>query len=307
LTGGNLASVQEKHPQTIAADALETATCAVTQPFQDEPPDDPNADPFGFGPWHINAERTLWVGLPPDLSWHPGGEKVIWIRPAGTKLTITGQRLDGEAPPLRADIPCCYPTGFQVTGLFFPTEGCWEVTATAGEHELRFITQVTSAAAPTAVATSCEPTPYYTTVPQPVNYPELPSKLTLPQPDEPGERLIVSGAVYAEDCVTPLAGALIEVWQANAVGEYTYLEGQLRTDAQGRYEIDTIKPEMYGPPPHIHFRVFHPDAQSIETELLFEGDSAIPPGISEVAITGLTLEESAGGPLLRATFDIVLE
>jgi hypothetical protein len=34
----------------------------------------------------------------------------------------------------------------------------------------------------------------------------MPSKLTLPQLDEPGERLIVSSAVYAEDCVAPLAG-----------------------------------------------------------------------------------------------------
>jgi hypothetical protein len=116
--------------------------CAVTQPFLDQPPDDPNADPFGFGKWHINADRTLWVGLPPSGVWHTGDEKVIWIRPAGTELRVSGQRLDAEASPLVAEIPCCYPTGFQVTGLYFPTEGCWEVSATAGDHELRFVIEV---------------------------------------------------------------------------------------------------------------------------------------------------------------------
>jgi hypothetical protein len=122
--------------------------CAVTEPHDDEPPDDPNADPFGFGPWVINADRTIWVGLPPGGAWRTGGEKVIWIRPAGTELTISGHRLDGDAPPLRAAIPCCYLTGFQVTGLHFPSEGCWAVTATAGEHELHFVTQVGPADGP---------------------------------------------------------------------------------------------------------------------------------------------------------------
>jgi hypothetical protein len=67
---------------------------------------------------------------------------VLWIRPQGTELVITGRRLDAEAAPLEASIPCCYPTGFQATGLTFPIEGCWEVTAQAGEAELRFVTKV---------------------------------------------------------------------------------------------------------------------------------------------------------------------
>jgi hypothetical protein len=70
------------------------------------------------------------------------GQKTYWVRPAGTQLLITGRRLDGDGPPVEAHVPCCYPTGFQIVGLFFPTEGCWEVLATAGDSELRFVTRV---------------------------------------------------------------------------------------------------------------------------------------------------------------------
>jgi hypothetical protein len=70
------------------------------------------------------------------------GNKVLWIRPQGTQLNVTGRRLDADAPPLKVTIPCCYPTGFQATGLFFTTAGCWEVTAKAGSSELKYVTKV---------------------------------------------------------------------------------------------------------------------------------------------------------------------
>lgn len=129
----------------VEPNSVTNESCAVTQPIQEQPPDDPHADPFPFGNWHINADRTIWVALPHDGTWGTGGEKVLWIRPAGTELVVRGERLDATAPPLLMSIPCCYPTGFQVTGMYFPTVGCWEVTATAGKHELRFITQVEDA------------------------------------------------------------------------------------------------------------------------------------------------------------------
>ncbi|MBI3491266.1 MAG: hypothetical protein HY047_05725 [Acidobacteria bacterium] len=66
----------------------------------------------------------------------------MWIRPAGTQLTISGERIDGDAPALASDIPCCYRSGFQVTRMTFPAGGCWKVTATAGDHRLEFIANV---------------------------------------------------------------------------------------------------------------------------------------------------------------------
>lgn len=153
LSGCAALPIDASDPALLAQPVANTTSmdsCAVTQPFQDEPPKDPLADPFGFGNWQINTDRTIWVGMPPDGSWGTGGEKVIWIRPAGTELRVSGQRLDGDAAPLQAEIPCCYLTGFQVTGLTFPSGGCWEVVANAGDHELRFVTWV-EGDAPTAV------------------------------------------------------------------------------------------------------------------------------------------------------------
>jgi hypothetical protein len=66
----------------------------------------------------------------------------MWIRPAGATFTVLGERLDGDSAPLDVHIPCCYPTGFQVSSVTFPAAGCWKVTAKAGDHELQFVTRV---------------------------------------------------------------------------------------------------------------------------------------------------------------------
>ena len=136
-----------------------------------------------------------------------------------------------------------------------------------------------------------------------------------------GQRLVVSGTVYAEDCTTPLAGASIEVWQTNAAGEYgpgqgtsdercCYLAAALRTDQRGRYRFETVKPGHYKgeerpPPAHIHFEVRHPEAAGVLTELLFEGDPWLgpdPPG----AVVRPERVPGSDPPAMAARFDIVL-
>jgi catechol 1,2-dioxygenase len=136
-----------------------------------------------------------------------------------------------------------------------------------------------------------------------------------------GQRLVVSGTVYAEDCTTPLAGASIEVWQTTAAGEYgpgqgtsdercCYLAAALRTDQRGRYRFETVKPGHYKgeerpPPAHIHFEVRHPGAAGVLTELLFEGDPWLgpdPPG----AVVRLERVPGSDPPAMAARFDIVL-
>jgi len=136
-----------------------------------------------------------------------------------------------------------------------------------------------------------------------------------------GQRLVVAGTVYAADCTTPLAGATIEVWQTNAAGEYgpgqqggggqcCYLAAALRTDARGRYRIETVKPGHYRgaappPPAHIHFEVRHPDAAGLLTELLFEGDPHLGPD-PHGEVVRPTPVPGADPPTLQARFDIVL-
>ena len=128
-------------------------SCLISQVTRDSAPPDPNADSGGAAQdWYINSDRTIWVSVPAG-GWPAGGRvfsggrpvdgrKTYWVRPAGTQLFITGRRLDAQAPALEAHVPCCYPTGFQTVALFFPTDGCWEVTATARDRVLKFVTQV---------------------------------------------------------------------------------------------------------------------------------------------------------------------
>ena len=131
-------------PAGFGTDAAEQPSpCLATETIRAEPPRDPNADPFGVGPWYVNADRTIWAGWDAvRMIAGPRGNKVLWIRPQGTQLTIAGRRLDADASPAKATIPCCYPTGFQASGLAFPTEGCWQISAKAGTSELTFVTRV---------------------------------------------------------------------------------------------------------------------------------------------------------------------
>ncbi|MEZ4866293.1 MAG: hypothetical protein R3C14_33560 [Caldilineaceae bacterium] len=132
-----------------ACSGVPAALCPRTAPVWAKPPDDAAVEGSpGFGHYFINADRSIWAA-----AWWTGqeqsylragreGVKVGWFRPAGATLTITGRRLDAEAPPLTAHIPCCYPTHFQASGLIFPTAGCWAVAAKAADRTLAFIVWV---------------------------------------------------------------------------------------------------------------------------------------------------------------------
>lgn len=106
------------------------------------------------------GNRLLSVfGLRPDgiVVLRPGGAGFItrdgslgmkfgWMRGVSGPLTITGHRLDGDAPPLGAQIPAGYgEVGFQASALIFPTPGCWQVNAQIGDRadsKLTFVTKV---------------------------------------------------------------------------------------------------------------------------------------------------------------------
>lgn len=78
--------------------------------------------------------------------------------------------------------------------------------------------------------------------------------------DTDGKTLIMSGRVFDQNG-KPLAGALVDVWHANTKGFYSHfdptqsqpafnLRRRIRTDADGRYKLQSIVPCGYGCPPH---------------------------------------------------------
>jgi hypothetical protein len=117
--------------------------CPITHPNGSKPP----GPMFGAEP-HGNG--SIWVGLwsANVVVWsaEPDGSvsaKFGWWRGVAGKLRIDGHRLDRQAPPLTAHVPDGYgDSGFQSTGITFPTEGCWRVTGRVGDASLTFVTLV---------------------------------------------------------------------------------------------------------------------------------------------------------------------
>jgi hypothetical protein len=106
-----------------------------------------------FGSDYSFGNGRLWVGglwpsgvikAGPQFINKDGsvGMKFGWWQNVRGYLRITGRRLDAAASPLRADVLQYAMTGFQASGVTFPTGGCWEVTGKAGTAKLTFVTLV---------------------------------------------------------------------------------------------------------------------------------------------------------------------
>lgn len=145
-----------------------------------------------------------------------------------------------------------------------------------------------------------------------------------------GQLLIVKGRVI-DPAGKAVAGADVEIWQANAVGRYAHPDdtnpapldpnfegfGAATTGADGRYEFLTIKPSPYPitptrtRPAHIHFDVKGRHDELV-TQMYFEGDpylekdsflqSAPDP---KTLIVKLQSPKKEADPLV-AVFDIVI-
>lgn len=114
----------------------------------------------------------LWIGIGPTGGVYrvpadnvaPDGSlgvKIGWQRGPGLRgrVTIDARRLDERAPAVHRRIsPSGYGlTGFQASGLDFPTQGCWRVTATAGRAGLTFVLLVLKAGASRPPVPSTQP------------------------------------------------------------------------------------------------------------------------------------------------------
>ena len=102
----------------------------------------------------------------------------------------------------------------------------------------------------------------------------LPSRLRLASAEEPGERMLLTGRVLAADGSGPVQGVVIYAHHTNIDGLYANgssenewsrrhgrLRGWVRTDRDGRYAFDTIRPAMYPDntePAHVHLFIQEP-------------------------------------------------
>jgi catechol 1,2-dioxygenase len=129
--------------------------------------------------------------------------------------------------------------------------------------------------------------------------PESTGHARLDNGDEPGETLVMRGRVVGEDG-QPVKGALVEVWHANHLGNYSHfdksqpafnLRRSIRTGEDGVYSFRSVVPIGYSVPPqgktqqlldqlgrhghrpaHIHFFVSAPGFRKLTTQINIDGD-----------------------------------
>lgn len=107
-----------------------------------------------------------------------------------------------------------------------------------------------------------------------------PSRADLRGPATPGMALAIQGRVLDTSC-RPLAGAVIDVWHADARGEYDNegwnLRGRITSDAHGNWRVDSIIPGRYlngsrYRPRHVHVKLAAKGHAPLTTQLYFPGD-----------------------------------
>jgi hydroxyquinol 1,2-dioxygenase len=161
----------------------------------------------------------------------------------------------------------------------------------------------------------------------------------------PGTPCFMSGTVRTTDG-EPVAGALLDIWQADEDGlydvQYADLDeargrGHLHSDDEGRYWFWTVHPEAYpiptdGPvgemlkatnrhpmrPAHVHFKVTAPGYQTLITHVFDENDEYLDTdavfGVRSSLLTSFERHEAGtapdgremDGPYATAQFDFVL-
>lgn len=164
----------------------------------------------------------------------------------------------------------------------------------------------------------------------------LGSTCSLPRrDDEQGTSLVLEGQVRDVDG-TPLAGSEVDIWQADSDGYYSgfaphvpdgNLRGVVVTDAEGRFQIDTIQPAPYqiphdGPtgqlieaagwhpwrPAHLHIQVRAEGHRPITTQLYFAGGDYLDSDVAEATKPELVIDpQDDGTGTRRSTYDFELE
>lgn len=238
------------------------------------------------------------------------------------------------------DAICEIITKHHVSYEEYRTTVDWLTKAGAQEHEIPLLvdvflaTPVDNANYAGHGGTECNAEgPFY--VP---GAPRLERPYVLPKRDQDGEVLLFSGTVRSIDG-TPLSGALLDVWQASGNAEYSFvhpdvpeynLRGQFTADAQGRFEFETVIPSPYTVPDmgatgellialgrvpwrpaHVHFKITHPKASPLTTQIYFEGDPWIDEDVVGAVKAPLIvaldrLQDENAHPYAACSYDFVL-
>jgi protocatechuate 3,4-dioxygenase beta subunit len=133
------------------------------------------------------------------------------------------------------------------------------------------------------------------------------STLRLADDKEPGERMILHGSVMQKDGKTPASGIILYIYHTNAKGIYAAgdqqvharshgrLRGWVKTDAEGKFTINSIRPAPYPNgqiPAHIHIMVKEPGkTRYYIDEVWFDDDPFVTKSLRERA-------EKRGGDMI---------
>jgi protocatechuate 3,4-dioxygenase beta subunit len=106
--------------------------------------------------------------------------------------------------------------------------------------------------------------------------PRSPERKSLLEPGIQGSKIVLEGIVRSTKC-KPIAGALVDFWQADGNGVYDNtgfkLRGHQFTDGAGRYRLETVVPGVYpGRARHFHVRVQSPNRPALTTQLYFPSE-----------------------------------
>ena len=107
--------------------------------------------------------------------------------------------------------------------------------------------------------------------------PSSPERIELLEDGMVGQPIELVGFVLSRNC-KPIAGALVDFWQADDKGQYDNsgfrLRGHQFTDAEGRFRLRTIVPGAYvGRTRHIHVKVQPRGGRVLITQLYFPGEA----------------------------------
>jgi len=136
--------------------------------------------------------------------------------------------------------------------------------------------------------------------------PDSPERASLLEPGMAGERLVVSGFVLTTGC-RPVAGALLDFWQADDAGEYDNegyrLRGHQFAGEDGAFRLETIVPGLYpGRTRHIHVKAQAPGQPVLTTQLYFPDEPANEAdGIFSQALL-MDVQDAAQGKTATFTF-----